>query len=91
MSHPALHGEFLRIGRVYEDILAERIDEETDGQDPLGSRLYATVLVAGTSATFREWISNEDLDLTVMLDVVDYAAEAFHPERITIRSAGVSR
>jgi AcrR family transcriptional regulator len=83
LSHPALHAEFLRIGRVYEDTLAEAIDEETQGRDPLGSRLYATVLVAGASATFREWIDNKDLELTVLLDVVDYAAEAFHPEHVT--------
>jgi hypothetical protein len=83
LSHPALHAEFLRIGRVYEDTLAEAIDEETQGRDPLGSRLYATVLVAGASATFREWIDNKDLELTVLLDVVDYAAEAFHPEHVS--------
>ncbi len=83
MSHPALHAEFLRIGRVYEDTLAAAIDEETQGKDTLGCRLYATVLVAGTSATFREWISNESLDPKVLLDVVDYAAEAFDPEHVT--------
>ena len=77
LSHPALHGEFLRIGNEYEDTLTEAIDDETQRKDPLGSRLYATVLVAGASATFREWISNEDLDLKILLDVVDYAADTF--------------
>jgi AcrR family transcriptional regulator len=77
MAHPALHGEFLRIGRVYEDLLAEAIDDETGGKDPLWSRLYATVLAAGASATFREWMTDEDLDLRVLLDVVDYAETAF--------------
>jgi AcrR family transcriptional regulator len=82
MAHPALYAEFIRIGRAYEDVLAAAIDEETKGTDPLGSRLHATILVAGMSATFREWINNKDLDLHVLLDVVDYAAAAFHPEQV---------
>jgi AcrR family transcriptional regulator len=82
-AHPALHAEFLRIGHAYEDILAGAIDEENGGKNPLGSRLFATVLVAGTSATFREWIDDPTFDVRVLADVVDYAAEAFRPDLAT--------
>jgi AcrR family transcriptional regulator len=81
-AHPSLHAEFLRIGHAYEDALASAIDEDRGRTDPLGSRLYATVLVAGMSATFREWINDPALDIRTLVDVVDYAAEAFRPEQV---------
>jgi AcrR family transcriptional regulator len=80
-GHPALFAALLTVTYEYEDLLAEAILEETGGADPLGARLLATLLVAGNSATVRQWVAGEaDLDAGALVRAVDYAARAFRPE-----------
>lgn len=81
LGHPALFAALLTITYEYEDLLAEAIEEETAGADPLGARLLATLLVAGNSATVRQWVAGEaPLDAGDLVRAVDYAARAFRPD-----------
>jgi AcrR family transcriptional regulator len=83
-GHAALHAEFLRIGDAYQGLLAEAIDEETRHTDPLGSLLFATLLVSGAGTTFRQWLANDQhFDLDTLQTIIDRVIEAFDHRNTT--------
>lgn len=79
-THPSLFAELLAIGYLYEDTLADAINEDTGGANPLGSRLLATVLVGGNNSTVRQWVTGEaEIEPRLLVQIVDYAVSVFQP------------
>jgi AcrR family transcriptional regulator len=85
-DHPALHAEMARVGLAMEDALADAINAETGGANPLGSSLLAIVLVRGNRTVMREWLDGDGtVDPKILLDTVDQAVAAFHPDVVPRR------
>jgi AcrR family transcriptional regulator len=77
-DHNALLAEFLRVSDTYQDLLAAAIDEETRHADPLGSKLFAALLVSGARTPVRQWLANDEpFDHDTIHNIIDRVIEAF--------------
>jgi AcrR family transcriptional regulator len=77
-DHNALLAEFLRVTETYQDLLAAAIDEETQHADPLGSKLFAALLVSGARTPVRQWLTNDEpFDQDTIETIIDHVIQAF--------------
>jgi AcrR family transcriptional regulator len=89
---PTLKARLAAIHSEFQQLLAARLMEETGGQDRLGPRLLAAILMTGNEAVAHDWLTGKTpFDANAILETVDYAVDLFEGRLNLGASSGKKR